>query len=934
MLKRFGLVVLCSSVGIAGCSDDPGPKGPEKPPEEELTGTEWPTIPQTEPGPGKGTDGFDFSTARPSGQARAGRQAATPRRIFGEEARCRPGDFLLENNHLRACVSDVLSGDAFQTTGGKLVDLVPTDNPNFDELDSFGTVIGLREGSADSVEIVSDGSDGGPAVVRVTGVDLPLRLITGTMGGAATGSLSPASYVNVVTEYRLGADARYIELTTWVSPDGQPISKVSAGTFALLGDLLTPWRTGRGLNAPVKGDTPDLMVLFGSEHTWGFRSPGGEFFGNILAMLGPSLYIDYGAKGSTGTRGPAVFQRYLTVAEQGGTPEIEALFGDLVPSRPAGAHNVVFDAATGAGWGNPIWSIERVSNDADSTDALAVLRFAATDTQELALDAGDYVAVPLRWPSPDPAPFSFTVSGDGVVSLPSPGMHTLTIADVKDENGVSIPAQIVANQVGGAYSKTDYYVTTGPLAMVLPPGMYTVEVSRGEGLSFASHAVDLTAGNESLPATVLTPEWVRDGWVSGDFHQHAMRSSDSEVRSLTRLYGNLGTGVDIMGASDHDVVEDYATLAQEAGVDHLVHVFQGSEISPVRSHINVFPTPYDPTRSAFGSPSVVERVDRRGLRQLTNREILSAARAAGVTYVQVNHGRDSSSALMNWVKYNPATDRPETNEQDWPESFEAMEIYNRASVFCLLFRDWHAMLMHGKKVVGVGNSDTHNLSSPVGYPRNWIHVGDKQNALTDDVIIDNLKQLHVSTSGGILIRWEDHLPGETVTASAGVNTLAVTVDVPSWSSVEHLTVAVNGNPVKEISVLPGTLVDGHARFEFDVTLSGDSTVTVLGWSTQAMSAVQTGRRPFGFVNPLFMDVGGDGWTAPGAAAAAAVGVLDNVPFCASNASLDYDPHEYMHHHAEDESDKGVHSHEHSHSHSHNHGHSHGHGADHGHGHGH
>lgn len=900
--------MLCSSVGLAACGDSKDGDDPIV----DLTGDEWPKVDPTPAGPGQGTNGFAFGVdTRPAGEARAGVQPASPRLIHGEDARCRPGDFLLENDHIRACVANTLSGDAFQSTGGKLVDLVPTSAPIADELDSFGTIVGLREGSADKVEVLSDGSDGGPAVIQVTGVDLPLRLIVGTIGNSL---LSPASNVNVVTEYRLGPDSKAIEMTTWFTPDNRASSFIEAGTLALLGDLLTPWLPTTGHGLPQPDQNMEMIALFGSEHSWAYSSPNGTRSPLGLDLLGPMLHIDYSLKGSVGSRGPAVAQRFVTVVPKGSTPELRAALGDVVSAAVSGAHTVTFDAEVGPGWETPIWSIERVGGG-DSTEALEALRFDAGATKELSLDAGDYVAKPMRWPGEMPEPFAFTVAGDENVQLPSPGFVTLSIADVKNAAGDMIPAQIRVNQTDGTYSVLEYFIAKNELAVPVPPGTYEIEVSRGEGFTVETLTVDLTGGDQALSPVVLEEEFDRDGWISADFHQHAMRSSDSEVRSLLRVYSNLVVGLDVMAPSDHDVVEDYTSIVAEHGFDDMLHVFQGSEISPARGHINAFPTPYSFDLPSFGSPSVVERDGRRELRQLSTNEILDTARANGVEIAQINHGRDSAIALMNWVRFDPVTAQPTRNKADWPNTFETMEVYNSAAVFCRLFHDWQGMLLHGLRITGVGNSDTHNLVSPVGWPRNWMHVGADQNNISDDLVITGLKDMAVSVSGGILIRWDGNNPGDIVTAAAGTNTMAVTVDIPSWGSIEHITVVVNGIAQKEIPVAPTDLVDGHGRFEFDVELDIDSVVTVLAWSQTPLTKVHPGRRPFGFVNPLFMDVDGGGWTAPGEAVAAQMVMLDNVPFCSSSAGLDYDPHEYMHQH--DDADHG-HGHDHGDGHHHHH----------------
>lgn len=932
MKRALFLSLFLFSSGLVAC--DAGAED-EPPVDEELTGDEWAEILPTAEGPGAGTDGFDYAFAtRPAGESRAGRQPESARRIYGEEARCRPNDWVLENDHVRACVAGPVTTDALRTTGGMLIDLVPQSNPDFDEFAHFSTAVGLREASAEEVELVSDGSDGGAAVVRATGVDLPLALMVGSLGSSVATLLAKPSNVVVETEFRLAPDARYVEMITWISPDDRPSASFTAGTLGLFGDLVQAWHQGEGIGSPAPRSDANFVALFGSQHSWAYYGADARPSNLPIDTLADGLFLDQAMAGSVGTRGPAAFRRYLAVVEQGGTPALMDALSDVMPSATAQGIEQGFSAATSPGWTNPIWSIERV--DGDAQHAVAALRFASsTEVQTLTLPQGDYVAVPVRWPSRHVEPFAFTVGDGAAVTLPAPGFQLLTIPEVHGGDWGMIPAKVRITQTDGDFRREDYFVAVRPLEVPLPPGLYDLEFSRGDDMNFVEiHNVDLRSADVTIPRVTLDWTLDRQYWISGDFHQHGMRSLDAGARSLTRVYTNLGAGLDVMGASDHDVVEDYATIAREDGVDQFVHVFQGTEISPVRGHINVFPTPYDWLLPGFGAPALVERNGRRELRQLSTKEILAAAVEQGVELIQLNHGRGSTLALMNWVKYDAATDEAQANPDDWPDHFDAMEIYNRASVFCVLFRDWQAMLLHGKRIAGLGNSDTHELDEPVGYPRNWLYIGPGVEALTDDIIIDAIKGMRSSTSAGVFIRWEDHLPGDIVATSAGVHELAVTVDVPSWSSVEQLQIVVNGIPEELITVDQDAFVDGRIRVPFEVELDGDSTVTVVGWSSRTMTHVLPGRRSWGFVNPLFMDVDGDGWTAPGAAAAALVPVLPGPPFCSSDAELDYDPHDHSHSHGSDGVEVHTHGHGFSHSHSHGHGHSHSHGHSHGHSHSH
>lgn len=853
------------------------------PPEEPLEGDIWPEEPKAERGPGAETDGYDFSTgSRPSAQARAGRHGAGPALFGGIDARCRTKDWVLENDHVRVCIAHELSPDQFFATGGTLIDMVPTAHPDGDELEILGAAVGITSLSADKVYIVRDGSDGGDAVLRVEGVDLPLKLAVGAMGSAA-----PKSQINVraVTEYRLAPDSTYVEIVTWLKLDQPRLGRFKLGILGFFGDQTRQWAAGHGPGLPINGPYEFLTVV-GEENTWGYYMPDAPGGTAGLAILTDALYLEYGVSGLLGNTSDAVFKRYMTVVRGGGSAEVAAAFDGLV-DVPTGTE-VTLNTPSAPGWSKGLWSIARVEGDKEV--AIAMVRVADA-THTLRLPPGDYVATPMSWPLPSDGRRQFSVgNAPSTATLAGPETYAVSLA-IEDIAGTAIPAQVRVRSEDGEHQATFYSDGRhGPLVLPLGAGNYTAEVSRGEGWSFVEMALTGEATSQVYVAQ-LEELYDREGYVSGDFHQHSSRSIDSEVSSKMRLLSNLGTGADIFAPTDHDVVENYAYWLEHYGMEGLIHVFQGTEISPFRGHLNVFPTYYNEAYEAFGGGVLVERVGERGLRQRNTLEIMDDMYAQGVKLVQLNHGRDSTSGMLNWVRWDWELGKPTRNEKDWPSSIQTMEIYNRASVYCDLWRDWQAMLLRGDRVTGMGNSDTHTLSDHVGWPRNWLEVGESVRAnLTDEAIRDTLTAGRVSVSGGILIRWLDHQAGDTVPVDRGPYTFRVQVDTPPWSSVETLMFFVNGKEAHRIEVGDDAMEMNHGEFTFTADLTSDSVVTVMGFSSRGMTAIMPGKTPFGFVNPIFMDVDRDGWTAPGVEAARGAEIPQGVPFCSySSKSWDVEP---------------------------------------------
>lgn len=912
----------CCGLIFVACDDGGGSTPPEEP---VIPGDEWPVIDASADGAGAGTDGFVFgSGARPSGQARLGRHPASPALFAGSEARCRPGDYVLENDHVRACVSGKVAGDPFFATGGYLVDLVPTANPTGDDVESFATAIGLRSASAEDIRIVDDGSTGGSAVLRVSGVDAPLRLMVGALGSDA---LAKPQNVDTEIEYRLAPDGRYVEIVTWVKLAGTQGVPLRAGLVALLGDLTHTWVKGLGEARPAK--PYPYMVVAGEQHSWGYYSPKNAPMGG-LEMLSESLYLEVNAEGRLGNQSDAAFRRYVTVVENGSSMDIEAALAGVLPaSSSVGAVQFALTAETSIAWESPMWSIERIVEDGDDVPELFVRFRAGELTRDIALTPGEYRAVPVGWPTSAPTTIEFTVSGAGeALTLPRPALRPLPI-EVLDEDGERIAAQIrYRDEEGG--TAVFYHVPGHVDAIPVSTNSdFWLEISSGETRDY--DAEDYDVATSSVSVTLSTTISDTDDWATADFHQHAQRSADSSAPNVERVFGNMAAGLSIMAPSDHDIVEDFASIARELGVYDRIYVFQGTEISPLRGHINAFPVLYDRTREVFGAASLIERVEARVYRQLNTNEILDRVRAQGVEIVQINHGRDRSQGLLNHVAYDFATHTAKKNPNNFPRQFETMEIFNTASVFCWLFRDWQAMLLHGARVTGLGNSDTHSISTNVGYPRNYVHVGVDQDGLTDAVVIDALRSLRVSVSGGALVRYVDHLPGDRISI-AGATTVDVSVDVPTWSNITQLAAFVNGVPVysQALDLVGSDPAKRSVIVEIPVTVSSDSTFTVLVWSNDEMTYVNPGKRPFGFANPLFLDVGGNGWTAPGESAASLAQLPQGIDICTADpTSESFDASELPEGHSHEPTLSTTHMHQHArqaprggHTHSHGDGHVH------------
>jgi hypothetical protein len=100
----------------------------------------------------------------------------------------------------------------------------------------------------------------------------------------------------------------------------------------------------------------------------------------------------------------------------------------------------------------------------------------------------------------------------------------------------------------------------------VPAGHYWVFASAGPDATIARGEVrldpgELTAVDLDLRALAVTPP----GWLAADLHVHGAASFDSGLPDRDRVRSFLAAGVDVIAATDHDYVTDYAATVRRAG---------------------------------------------------------------------------------------------------------------------------------------------------------------------------------------------------------------------------------------------------------------------------------------------------------------------------------------------------------------------------------
>jgi len=608
-----------------------------------------------------------FSYA-PPGKARARRITDDAQRITGPLGNSRIGDWLLENDVARFVVQDAPQRDLHNIGqfGGNLIDAELVGREGRDSFFEFQTALNIETVvHATSVEIVNDGQDGTPAIVRACGPDDLLDYVNPSSQVAEFGVEVPNGVddedrpVEACTEYKLGLGARRVEVATTVfnlSPQPQGLF---IGDFVSGSGTVEQWTPpGLGVGELLVGGG-QAQVYFGYGPATGVDYalipvpvPGVTFFGGVSTSFTTSgvsfvlqshqlaLVLSQGVNAvptfSVPASGSRSFTRHFAVGD--GTPsnaidQVTQIFGTstgtlsgcvTVGGAPAeGARVAVGPVSSGV--------IQRLAT-------LFVTNATGCFSGKLPVGSYGASAALLGAPfeggaaTPPVRPVAITAGNTTVQDFALPAGGRIVV-DVRDGSGASVPARVsvvgvdptpepllIASVLSPGDLRTGLFrdVTREPLPyglvaaaytdpvgfaeLAVEPGSYRVYVSRGAEWSLFETDVVVAAGAAVPVDATLARVLDTTGFVSSDYHVHLVDSPDSRVAATDRVRAYAGEGVDNIVATDHDAVTDLTPVIAQLGLPAFVHSTPGEEITSFDyGHFNAYPQGLDPSRPSRGS---------------------------------------------------------------------------------------------------------------------------------------------------------------------------------------------------------------------------------------------------------------------------------------------------------------------------------------------
>jgi hypothetical protein len=602
----------------------------------------------------------------PPGKARARRITDPADLMSGPLAHGQVGDWLIENGVARFIVQDAPQRDLYSVGafGGNLIDAELVGHPgleNFLELQPMlnaETIV-----NAQSVEIVNDGQDGTPAIVRSCGPDdlldfLNLSTILSDRGLPVPGYANDTDYeVEACTEWVLEPGRARLRLRTTVF-NGQ-----AAALGQLVGDYVGASGELEQWSAPLGIGEQLVAPNFTGLHFEGVGEATGTSYSVVPVPVPGSAIPESSYLATSGVTGvlqsnsliSAIFfqQPPTFTIPAGGSRSFERYFGVGAGSSASGVDLELEVRATTAGTlqgcvtmaGAPIARARVGVGPVSAGKITALVTHFVTDATGCyagSVPTGSYGVAAGREGSlysgdaAAPAPVAITISAGATttvptIDLPAPARVRVTVTD---ESDAPVPARI--SIVGFDPSPEQTIVLPGGLGLpdivtgVLhdvskdprpygfvrhvyagadgvadfetEPGSFQLFVTRGGEYSLFEAPVTLTSGATKNVAARIARVVDTAGFVSSDYHVHGVRSSDSRVNDTDRVQQFAGEGVDNVIMTDHHVHTDLTGRIAELGMTPFLRATVGEEITTWDyGHFNAYPLQVVPGRASRGS---------------------------------------------------------------------------------------------------------------------------------------------------------------------------------------------------------------------------------------------------------------------------------------------------------------------------------------------
>ncbi len=825
---------------------------------------------------------LDLSIPLKKGEVRAGIIRDSKEFIKGFNAQELLGDIKIYNSRVAFTIAGKRLTKGYMPYGGKIVaaDIVrPKGESGESYFQEFALGFQHRMMKPDKIEIVNDGRNGKPAVVRISGPDAKLDLLQAYIKAVMPNLVADVGPLDIrlTYEYTLAPDSNILDFKIIVknlTEDYKELQFIEVAFF--MGDGISNYFPKKGY---VSGN------LSGAWDYVGFASPKvgyvvfpkkDQIFQIVAkyksAILGIHQALELDPKST---------HEYLwSIAVGRDLASALASYRSRISKKKEGTvKGTLTEETTDKPLADVPIHIERPLGK-NKYEYITRARTKSDGSFEISLPPGQYSLRSYRKETLGPRT-EVTLKADETktINLKAPLMGYLTIETKDADTGTLLPAKItifrtdkkkphvpsyyeVDSLAGGA--SAIIYPHTGKGKILLPVGTYKVIVSRGFFYGLFQKEIKIKgAQTTEVHATLKEEVKIPDG-VGGDFHIHAKGSPDSNDSYELKVAAMAAEGLQLAVSTDHEFISDYEPFIKKMKMEKWLRAVIGEEITTFFGHFNAYPIPYRPDKPNNGAFWWYD-MDAPQLFELVYKEAPDAV-------LQINHPRSPSiSGYFTFTGYKPELGKPTNKPKKWSNHFDAIEVVNgNGFKFSLktVFLDWFSILNYGHFVTGMGNSDSHHSrTAECGYPRSIVMLGTNDpQKITMKQLSKAIKAHHVVVSGGAMIRFKASDKGDPSQAVNIGDNLSLTtptvhlhikIEAASWIHLNQFKIFANGKLIHTQKLDK----DAPNIVRFDKTLTFtpkiDTWYLVMVTGNKGLAPVVPGSVAFAFTNPIFVDVDND-----------------------------------------------------------------------------
>ncbi len=813
--------------------------------------------------------------------------------VTGLDALVSPGDVVLRNDQVVVVIDAIDHPHYVAPTGGNLLDLAAADGSG-DSLTHVFQAVGLLPDDTIAYDQLFLDSREGIAAVEVRG------------------RLAGKPDARVVTRYELRPCEPGLRVRTEIvngRDDAETWALVDAWYWS--GREALPFAPGRGagfeqpgLTSPLREAWIEQPYFAAASHadpamSYGEIACGGSLFGfhaEQLSAVGPEPRV-------VPSRDVEVFERFIAVTPGRSisgpidtllevrrqvegqaftelTGRVEISGGGALGSDARATVRIEEGSTTSPATARTPWT--QVTPEADGTwsarvpadrDYVVLVDAFGREAAAVAASArGASVEVPAI-SIPAAARVNLSVTVDGV---PDHALVFVVPADDETEaatraqllGGFTSCAPLLGSPTGGSPA-CDRVLAEGTTSFDLPPGRWDLIATAGLFASLGHAEITVAAGDdEDVTLAIETlPDVAPAATLSADFHVHGAASFDSTVPELDRVQAFLAARVDVIAATDHDVVWDYEEGRRFWNADERVQLLvglettghilfdlvPGAELPQVIGHWIVWPLAYDVNAPYRGAPW-----DELAEPGTLMTRFVEAGWPSETGVVQLNHpwspaqlGRDLGFPRAVGVDAREALPRTDVSGYDGTgpglvmrtppgamfgnADYHAQEVMNGTENEDLVpYRAyWFYLLDQGIVRAGTANSDSHSLVDNVlGTPRTLVTTEQRVGPTFDEVTFNR------SVREGRMIGTNGPVIEASITDRSGAQRrpsvapfvpgsdamLSLRVTAASWVPIDEVRIVVNGEVARTLSAELMQPTDrfgtgGTLRFEGEIALA-------------------------------------------------------------------------------------------------------------------